>query len=132
MRSFASPVTLEGAVPVEMVRLEVQENRGLELELVHVLELEGRELAHDPRVLGSIDRAQRAADVSRHDDLAAGGAEDRAEQLGRRALALRPVTPHERARTEEPIAELDPPTRPGCRVRAPRRRADALRERPGS
>ena len=101
------PVALERAVAVEMVRLEIQQHGDLERELVHVLELERRQLADDPCVLGRLDRAQRPADVSGDDDLAAGGAEDLAEQLGRRRLALRAGDADERTRREQAPAELD-------------------------
>jgi hypothetical protein len=79
-------VTLEGAVPVEMVRLEVEENRDPGTEFLDVLELEARELAHDPLIgLHLTDQlAQRGADVP-------GGprAEHRAQQLGRGRLPVR-------------------------------------------
>ena len=80
-------VRLERPVAVEVVRLEVEQHRDLARELVDVLELERRELADDP-VRGA-NGGERRADVSRDDDVAAGGAEDRAEQLGGRRLAVR-------------------------------------------
>ena len=42
-------VRLEGAVPVEVVGLEVEQHRDVARERVHVLELEARELADDGR-----------------------------------------------------------------------------------
>ena len=90
-----------------MIRLEVQQHGDLERELVHVLELERRQLADDPCVVGRLDRAQRPADVPGDDDLAAGGAEDLAEQLGRRRLSLRAGDADERTRREQAPAELD-------------------------
>ena len=74
-------VRLERPVAVEVVRLEVQQHRHVAGELVHVLELERRELADDP-VRGA-DRSERRADVSRDDDVAA-------RRRGRSRRAARP------------------------------------------
>ena len=82
-------VALERPVAVEVVRLEVEQDGDLALELVHVLELERRELAHDPRVLRHHDARQRRADVPGDRDRPSGGAEDRAEQLRRGRLPVR-------------------------------------------
>jgi hypothetical protein len=94
-------------VPVEVVRREVQQHRHLERQLVHVLELERGQLAHDPGVLVRVHRRQRAADVAGDLDRAPRRAEDLAEQLRRRRLALRARDAEERARCEQPPAELD-------------------------
>ena len=79
--------------PGQMIHnLEIQKNRDVAGERIDVLELEARELAHDPRVRPGLLRSvgERPADVS--GDL--GGttvrAENRAEQLGRRRLPVRP------------------------------------------
>src|SRR6185312_13063202 len=79
-------VGLEGAVPVEMVRLEVEQHCDLAGQLVHVLELKARQLADDERARLdlAVEVGQRAADVSRGRRL-----EDRAEQLRGRRLAVR-------------------------------------------
>jgi hypothetical protein len=52
-------VALECAVAVLVVRLEVQQQGLLQLELVDVLELEGGELDDDPGVLRRIERSDR-------------------------------------------------------------------------
>ena len=85
------PVGLEGSVPVEMVRLEVEEDRDVAGEQVHVLELEARQLAHDPRVRGCLFSrvGQRSPDVAGDLDRATGRAQDRAEQLGGGRLPVR-------------------------------------------
>src|SRR5712692_1087457 len=90
-----------------MIWLEVEEHGDLEREVVHVLELERRELADDPRVLGGVHAAQRPPDVPCDDDLASCGAKDRAEQLAGRRLPLRARDADEQARAKQPIAELD-------------------------
>ena len=79
-------VGLERAVPVEVVGLEVQQHRHLAGELVHVLELEARQLADDerPRLDLAVEVGQRAADVPRGRSV-----QDRAQQLGGRRLAVR-------------------------------------------
>src|SRR5262249_12320788 len=56
-------------------------------ERLDVLELERRELADDP--VRRADRGERGADVPRDGDVAPRRAEDRAEQLRRRRLAVR-------------------------------------------
>ncbi len=73
-----------------------------------VLELEGGELAHDPRAVvdGADERRQRPADVPRDLDGHAAGLEDRAEQRGRRRLPVRPRDAEQRVR-QEAGAELD-------------------------
>jgi len=87
-------------VPVEVVGLEVEEDADPEVQLVDVLELEGRELADDP--VGGARGAERRADVPGDDDVAPGGAEDRAEELAGRRLAVRARDPDDRRLTEEP------------------------------
>ena len=96
-------VGLEAAVPVEVVGLEVEQHRDLAGELVHVLELEARKLADDPRARLDlpVELGQCAADVSRH-----GSAEHGAEQLAGRRLAVR-ARDAEQSRTQEPVRELD-------------------------
>ena len=115
-------VGLEGAVPVEVVGLEVEEDGDVAGERVDVLELEARELADDPGVRRRDlrRRRQRPADVAGDLDGPAGGAEDRAEQLGRRRLAVRPRdADRARRRREQPVAELDlAPERDAARARA--------------
>src|SRR5207247_6771281 len=61
-------IRLEGAVAVEMVGLEVEENGDVAGERVHVLELKARELAHHGGTLLDLegDVGQRSADVSRY------------------------------------------------------------------
>ena len=90
-------------MPVEVVGLEVQEHGNLAGELVHVLELEARELADDARARLdlAVEISQRPADVP-------GGrrVEDRAEQLGGRCLAVRAGDADE-PRLQQPVAELD-------------------------
>src|SRR5581483_8170346 len=49
-------VVLERPVPVEMVRLEVEEDGDVARKRLDVLELEARELAHDPRPLADGER----------------------------------------------------------------------------
>src|SRR5581483_859457 len=83
----------------------VEEHGDLARELVDVLELEGRQLADDPR--GRLDPREGPADVAGDRDVAAGGAEDRAEQLGRRRLAVRAGDADEARAREQAEAELD-------------------------
>ena len=66
---------------VEVVGLEVEEDGDVAGERVDVLELEARELAHDPRALRRRERGvgERPADVAGNFDGPACGAEDRAE-----------------------------------------------------
>src|SRR3954468_16810980 len=86
-----------------------------------VLELEARQLTHDPGVLVecAVEARQRTADVARDRDRPAGGTEDRAQQLARRRLAVRAGDADERV-AEQAKAELDlapdrDPTRPCSR-----------------
>ena len=88
-----------------MVRLEVQEHRDLARELMHVLELERRELADHP--LRRLDRRQRPADVTRHLDVAASRSKHRSEQLDRRRLSVRARDADEPRAGEESVAELN-------------------------
>ena len=90
-------------MPVEVVGLEVQQHRDLAGELVHVLELEARQLADDERARLdlAVELGQRAADVPRRRRV-----EDRAEQLGGRRLAVRAGHADE-PRLQQAVAELD-------------------------
>ena len=101
-------VRLEGPVAVEVVGLEIEEDADARLQRMHVLELERGELADDPRVVGdrADERRQRATDVAGDLDRPPGGTEDRAEELARGRLAVRPRDAEDRVR-EEPRAELD-------------------------
>jgi hypothetical protein len=96
-------VALERAVPVEVVRLEVEEDRDPRLELLDVFQLEARELADDPvRRLGlTHELAQRGTDVPGRPR-----AEHRAQQLGRGRLAVGTGDADERVR-QEARGELD-------------------------
>ena len=100
---LGGPIRLEVAVPVEMVRLQVEQYRDPGPEAVDVLELEARELADDPLVRGDVadELAERSADVP-----GGAGAEHRAEQLGRRRLAVRPGHADDRVR-EQSRRQLD-------------------------
>jgi hypothetical protein len=98
-------VLLERPVPVEVVRLEVEQHRDAAVQLVHVLELERRELANHP--VGVRDRRERRADVACDRHVAARGPEDRAEELGRRRLPVRARDADDRPLGVEPVAELD-------------------------
>ena len=91
MRSFASRYASKRAVPVEVVGLEVEKDGDVAGERVDVLELEARELADDPRARVGLLRCvgERPADVAGNLRGAIVGAEDRAEQLGRRRLPVR-------------------------------------------
>ena len=91
-----------------MIRLEVEEHRHPRSQRLDVLELERRQLAHDPRVRGrhADQRRQRAADVPRDLDGHRGRLEDRTEQRRGRGLPVGAGDPDERVR-EQPRAELD-------------------------
>src|SRR5207302_7357683 len=67
------------AVTIEVVRLQVQQDGDARPETVDVLELEARELAHDPRVARNrvVESRQRAADVADNLYGSLRGAEDR-------------------------------------------------------
>ena len=95
------PVGLDRAVAVEVVGLEVDEHGDAAAEHVDVLQLEGRELADDELPGLGIDPGQRPADVTRGPE-----AEDRAQELGRRRLAVRAGDADE-VDAEQPVAELD-------------------------
>ena len=101
-------VVLEGLVPVEVVRRQVEQDRDVRAEGVDVLQLEARELAHDPGSFAerAVEPGQRAADVPGHGHVLAGGAEDVSEKLARGRLAVRPGDAENRV-GEEPEAELD-------------------------
>src|SRR6185295_17933413 len=86
-----------------------------------VLELEARQLAHDPGVSveRTVEARQRTADVARDRDRPIGGTEHRTEQLARRRLAVRAGDTDERV-PQQAKAELDlapdrDPTRPCSR-----------------
>jgi len=87
---FRVAVGLEGAVPVEMVGLEVEQHGDTQAQALDVLELETGELADDPTVGVelTVEVADRPADIAGHLHLATGRAEDRAQKLGRRRLAV--------------------------------------------
>ena len=97
-------VGLEAAVAVEVVGLEVEEDGRARVKLVHVLELEGRDLADDARSGGDrpVELAERAADVASHRR-----AEHQPEQLARRRLAVRPGDRDELGPGEQAVAELE-------------------------
>ena len=80
-------VCLERAVPVEVIGLQVEQHGDVAGQLVHVLELERRQLADHP--FRRADRGQRRADVPGDRDVASGGAKDGAEELGGRRLPVR-------------------------------------------
>ena len=80
-------VGLERAVAVEVIGLEVEQHGDVARERLDVFELERRELADDP--VRSADRRKRRADVPGDRDVERRRPEDRAEQLGRRRLAVR-------------------------------------------
>ncbi len=101
-----------------MVRLEIDQHRDVARELVHVLELERRELADDPGRVA--DGGEWSPYVARDDDIAPGGPEDRSEQLRRRRLAVRAGDADEACLREQPVAQLDlrphlDPALVGCR-----------------
>jgi hypothetical protein len=103
-----------------MVGLEVEQDGDTGAERLDVLELKGRELAHDPR--SRIDRTdeggQRAADVPGDLDRHPGGSEHGAEQLARGGLSVGSGDAENRVR-QEPCAELDlAPDRDRVRARA--------------
>ena len=100
-------VGLEVAVAVEVVGRQVEEDGDLGPERLDVLELEARELAHDPRVFGdcAVEAGERTADVPGHGDGPAGGSKDGAEQLARRRFPVRPGHPDDGVR-EQARAEL--------------------------
>ncbi len=99
---------LEGAVPVEVVGLEVEEDRDPRLQRVNVLELERGELADDPcvRRRSADERRQRATDVPGHLHRFTRRAKHRTEELGRGRLPVRPGDAENRVRKKE-RAELD-------------------------
>jgi hypothetical protein len=96
-------VGVEGAVPVEVVRLEVEEHRDRAAQLVHVLELEARELHDDGVALRDppVQLRERAADVPGHRR-----AQHPAEELARRRLPVRAGDADEPG-AQQPRAELD-------------------------
>ena len=101
-------VRVVGAMPVEVVGLEVEQHRDARANAVNVLELEAGELAYDPRT--AVDRAvearQRAPDVAGDGDRLSGGAEDRPQQFAGRRLPVRSGDADERV-AQKPEAELD-------------------------
>ena len=101
-------------MPVEVVGLEIEEDRGSRMELVDVLQLERRDLAHDAAGADDpVELADRAADVSGD-----GRVQDHAEELARRGLAVRAGDRHELDAGQQPIAELElAPDRHATRTR---------------
>ena len=101
-------IGLERAVAVEMIRLEIEQHRDAAVERADVLELERRELADDPRVVGHVADETRewAADVAGDLGWHPGSVEHGAEQRGRRRLAVRPGDADDRVR-EQAGSELD-------------------------
>ncbi len=95
-------------MPVEVIRLEVEQHCDPRAELVDPLELETRELADDPGLRGelAVELAERPADVARDRDLLAGGLEDRTEELGCRRLPVRAGHAQDGVR-QQARAELD-------------------------
>src|ERR687896_84885 len=107
-----------------MVRLEVEQHCNSRSQPMNVLELEARQLAHDPRVVceDAVKVREGTADVAGHSDRPAGGTEDRAEQLACRGLPVRPRDTDERI-SQEAGAELDlAPDRDPARPRGRRQR----------
>ena len=102
-------IRVEGSVTVEVIRLEIEQHRDIAGELVHVLELEARELADDGRAGLDLlrDVGERSPDVPGDLDPAPRRAQDRAEQLRRRRLSVRSGDPDQRVAVEQPVAELD-------------------------
>ena len=93
-------------------------------ELVDVLELERRELADDPVVLAARRRDSGVPTLPATATVPSGRAEDRAEQLARRRLAVRARDADERARPGAAGSRARPPTtRARPRSRAARRAA---------
>ncbi|MCZ7587592.1 MAG: hypothetical protein M5U27_01740 [Gaiella sp.] len=118
-RDVVRPLTLEGAelrsgvrverpVTVEVVGLDVREDGDPRSQRVDVLELERRQLADDPRLVGDFagQRGERSADVPRHLHVPSRRFEDRAQQRRRRRLPVRPGDADQRVR-QEACAELD-------------------------
>ena len=97
-------VGLEGAVAVDVVRLDVQQHRALGRERNGVLELEARRLAHDDRVLPdrSDERRQRRPDVPGDRGRDPRRPVYRAEQLDRGRLAVRAGHRDELVRQQPP------------------------------
>jgi hypothetical protein len=91
-----------------MVRLQVEQHRDPRSQQLDVFELEGGELTDDPRALVDLpcERRQRPADVPRNLHGPVGCAKHRAEQLGRRRLAVRAGHAENRV-PKESGAELD-------------------------
>ena len=96
-------IGVERAVAVEMIGLEVEEQRDTGPKLVHILELKARDLADDQllRLGRTVEIAECAADVAgdrrpEHD----------AEELARGRLPVRPGNPEDRVR-KQARAELE-------------------------
>ena len=122
-------VRLEGAVPVEVVRLEVEQDGDVARERRDVLELEARELADDPRARLdlAVELGERAADVAAPRGSVASIAPSSSSVV---VLPFVPVTPTSRG-PEQPVAELDlAPDRDAPRL-APRPRAATRAGTPG-
>ena len=118
MRSFAARYASKVAVAVEVVGLRFSSTATSQRSVVHVLELEARELADDQR------RPARPVPSSSHSGAAdvAGRdrarAEDRAEQLARRRLPVRAGDAHESAagRAAKPSSTSLQTGMPRCRA----------------
>ena len=103
-------VRLQRAVPIEMVGRDVEQHADAGSQLVDVLELEARQLAHDPRALAQLTNEARdgVADVAGHRARNSSGLEHRAGQARRGRLAVRAGDPDPRVlRSEQPEGQLD-------------------------
>ena len=101
-------VGLQRAVAVEVVGLEVQQDRRLGRERQRVLELEGGRLADDGRAVQVLAGQRRVGgpDVADDPDRLPGRPVDRAEQLDGRRLAVR-ARHRDRLGVDEPPRELE-------------------------
>ena len=100
---LGAPVSLERAVPVEMVRLEVEQHCDPRPKLVYVLELKRGQLDDDEllRLDLAVELGERPADVSGHRR-----AQHEAKPLRRRRLPVRAGDSEDRVR-QQPGRELD-------------------------
>ncbi len=83
-------VPLEGAVAIEMIGLEVEQDRDARTQRLDILELERGELAHDPRVGrdGTHQGRERPPDIPGDLDRTAIRSEHLSEELRRRRLPV--------------------------------------------
>ena len=103
-------VLLQRAVPIEMIRRDVDQRGGVAVEAADVLELEAGQLADDDGALGEVrsDLAERDADVATDPVRQAVGTQHRANQLGRRRLPVGARHADDaRARRQQAVAQLD-------------------------